>query len=112
MDVSRIPESKTRVAYLCHFSKGTTFFPEIYNYAAAAPLSFLHSLFDAKDQVWSACADIGTEHITSIALFPINYPFRIMHQGDTYFIMNSQRQFYGFIGHLRRITKTVNSQTP
>ena len=55
--------------YLGHLSQSTTFFPEVYNDATAAVLSLLDGLFDAENQVRPACADVGTKHVTSVALF-------------------------------------------
>ena len=93
---SAILSSLSRVIHevFCHLTEGATFFSEVDDDTAAAFLGLLDSLFDTKNQVWSASADVRTEDIASITL-----------------VVNSERQSYVRISHLCRITENVYSQS-
>lgn len=58
--------------YLCHLPKGAAFLPEVDHHTAATVLCFLDGLFDTKDQVWAARADIRPEHVAAVALLHVN----------------------------------------
>jgi hypothetical protein len=60
--------SRGRTTYLSDFSQGPSLLSEIDDNAAATILCLLDSFLDTKDQVWPASANIGSEHVATIAL--------------------------------------------
>lgn len=54
--------------YLRNFSESSAFLAEIDDNTTASILCFFNSLFNAIDQVWTAGTDIGSEHVTAVAL--------------------------------------------
>lgn len=80
-------------AYLGDFAQGSAFFSKIDHNSTPSPLSFLYGLFDSKNEVWTAGADVRSKHIRSVTL-----------------IVDTKCQFDIGIRHLCRITEAINSQ--
>mmetsp|Transcript_30660 Transcript_30660/g.44988 ORF Transcript_30660/g.44988 Transcript_30660/m.44988 type:complete len:212 (+) Transcript_30660:456-1091(+) len=53
---------------LCHLTKRSSFFTEVYNDAASSSLCSLDTLLNSMSQVRSASADITSKHIRTITL--------------------------------------------
>jgi hypothetical protein len=60
--------SRDRATYLSDLSQGPSLLSEIDDNTAAAILRFLDSFLDTEDQVRPASANIGSEHVATIAL--------------------------------------------
>jgi hypothetical protein len=76
-----------------HFAQRSALFAEIYDYSAAAILSFLDRFFNAEEKIRSTGANVRPEDITSIAL-----------------VVDSQRQADRIIRHFGGIAETVHSE--
>jgi hypothetical protein len=55
-------------SHFSHFAQRSALFAEIYDYSAAAILSFLDRFFNAEEKIRSTGANVRPEDITSIAL--------------------------------------------
>jgi hypothetical protein len=86
----------TRIVYeiLGNLAESPTFLAEIDHNTATTFLSFLDSLFYAKDEVWTACADIGSENVTAVA-----------------FVVDSEGETDIRVCHLGRVAEDVHSET-
>lgn len=58
-----------RPVYLCDFSESSPLLSEVDDDSTPAVLRFLDGLFNPEDEVRSASAYIGAEHITAVALY-------------------------------------------
>lgn len=75
---------------LGHFAKGSAFLAEVDDDATTTFLGLFDSLLHAEDEVGSACANIGTEDITTIAL-----------------VVDAESKSDVRIRHFRRVTEDV-----
>lgn len=57
-----------KINYLCHLTKSSAFFTEVNDHSTSTLLRFFDCFLDAIDKIWSAGADVGSEHVTSVAL--------------------------------------------
>ena len=79
---------------LGHFTQRTTFLAEVDDNATAASLRFLDRFLDTKSEVGSACADVGPEHVTSVAL-----------------VVDAESELGVWIRHLCWVAEDVDGQT-
>lgn len=79
--------------YLGDFAQGSAFFSKVDHNSTPSPLSFLYCLFNSENEVWTAGADVGSEHIGSVTL-----------------IVDTKCQFNIRVRHLRGVTKAIDSQ--
>lgn len=54
--------------YLGNLAESPAFLAEVDDHTTAPILGFFHGFFDAEDQIWPACADIGAEDVATVTL--------------------------------------------
>jgi hypothetical protein len=52
---------------LCYFTQGPPFFTEVDDYTTTSFLCFFDGLFNTKDEIWTACTDVGAENVAAVA---------------------------------------------
>mmetsp|Transcript_111 Transcript_111/g.135 ORF Transcript_111/g.135 Transcript_111/m.135 type:complete len:276 (-) Transcript_111:476-1303(-) len=80
---------------LCHLSKTAPLFPEVNHDTTSSTLCSLDAFFNRVGEVGTTCANIRSEHITSITL-----------------IMNTTGQLDILVGNGIRISPNVDSKSP
>jgi hypothetical protein len=100
-----------RRIYLGNFTQRSAFFAEVDDNTGTTILGFLDSLLDTENQIGAACADVGAEYITSIALTDVSGR-PLLDIIWSYLVVNPQRQPLRRISNFGWVTKDINGQAP